>query len=544
MKILLMTKKLFSKFKNSMYLFKKAEILHNIVDKEINGEYDNLCHQCYFNGQSEEIAVLIDESIDPTQVKIALYLGGALGDYIVYLRFVDEIAAIGNCKVDLYLDRIGFAEYVFGKRPNVNICHDIHNNLFVNNCSKYDIALHLDHGVTVKHTNLSAIKAKSKAYYVTTCKILEYCKANQLDIGGQHERQLVIFKRAKFTGDTKWSKLSCGGAINMKDMYSNILLNPKMYGVLQRHDLTEKSYITVNYGADKNMGGTSQTKVLPEKNLEDLIELLKANYPQYKIVQTGTAGSKKLKGVDVYAFDCNLDETAIVLKYSCVHVDSEGGLVHLASQMSTPCVVSFGPTPSYYYGYPRNENIVSELCSDCMSVTGQWNLVCPLMLQAPLCMQSISGNRIFESTRRILDAESQALSGTKQEPTNHIDSLKDLNQQLKNVEKCAPVAMIGAINKDCVEISCHLVKMNHRVTYFVETELTELDDQLLKKLNENGIKIEYGNALNIARQNHSFGLLIYKTEQKNKMLDKFVELEIQRLISTNGKVLEIQGIQN
>ena len=40
------------------------------------------------------------------KLRISLYLGGALGDYIVYLRFVDEISSICQCSVDLFLDRV------------------------------------------------------------------------------------------------------------------------------------------------------------------------------------------------------------------------------------------------------------------------------------------------------------------------------------------------------------------------------------------------------------------------------------------------------
>ena len=51
-------RKLCSKVRSSLYVFKKAEIMQNIVNKEINGEYDNLCHSCYFNERYQQRARL------------------------------------------------------------------------------------------------------------------------------------------------------------------------------------------------------------------------------------------------------------------------------------------------------------------------------------------------------------------------------------------------------------------------------------------------------------------------------------------------------
>ena len=376
--------KLFSKMRASLYLFKKAEILKNVVNKEIGGEYDNLCHTCYFNERYHERAKLEGMFQPDTGLRISIYLGGALGDYIVYLRFVDEISSICACSVDLFLDRIEFAMYVYGDRKNITIIHDAQNCLFNNSYMEYDLAVHLDHGLTLKHCNLGAIREKAPDFYVTACKITEYARAHQLNIANQSERESVILRRAKFLGETKWSKLSCGGAVDMDAMYSNLLLNPDLLPALDRYQVRDQAYITVNYGADKNMGGTAQTKVLPFDTVIMFVQEFKKQYPDILVVQTGVKDSMMIPGADRYAFHCRLGETAVLLKHSMCHIDSEGGLVHMASQLSTPCVVSFGPTPVYYYGYPRNHNIVASTCHDCMSTTPQWSKVCPRGMQVPV----------------------------------------------------------------------------------------------------------------------------------------------------------------
>ena len=72
-------KKLISKIKASLFVFKKAEIMQNIVRKEIDGEYDNLCHTCFFNERYHMRAAL-GENIEEEfhKLRISLYLGGAL----------------------------------------------------------------------------------------------------------------------------------------------------------------------------------------------------------------------------------------------------------------------------------------------------------------------------------------------------------------------------------------------------------------------------------------------------------------------------------
>lgn len=531
-------RKLKNKLKASFFVFKKAEIMQNIVTKEINGGYVNQGHNSVYDSCLTQKEYRGKSQLkNSNSVRIAVYLGGALGDYIVYLRFVDELTFMDNCNIDLFFDRIGFANFVFGKRKNINLCYDIDNCLFINNKINYDLALSLDHGVKIYHDNLNIIKSKSYEIYLTTCKILEYVKKNAVDIDEQQNRQVVIIKKAKYAGDTKWSKLSCGGAVNMSDMYSSILLYPQYYDVIERYNLINKKYITVNYGADKNMGGESQTKVLPSKNFENFIKLFKTNYPGYTVVQMGTANSNKLEDVDIYAFNCTLDETAILLKNSTIHVDSEGGLVHLASQMSTCCVVCFGPTPSYYYGYPRNINIVSSVCNDCMSATNSWNINCPKGLRHPECMLSITGQMIFNRVDEFIS----------QNYTVHIDVLK--NEVLENTVEDVAIDYINTQNKFAnisiiTTLKAELTeKINNKfknVTVYTETQNSDFDKAILRwqnKIRKNGMKLKYGNALNIACKSNSFSLVILDLDTVDINYFYYVIKELSRITEHNGKVI-------
>lgn len=525
-------RRLLSKIRAFFYIFRKAEVMRNVVNKEINGEYDNLCPSCYFNDRYHERAVREGGFNRIECLRLSIYLGGALGDYIVYLRFVDEISSICECAVDLFLDRMEFAQFVYGKRENITIIYDSENRLFRDSVQEYDMALHLDHGVTLRHVNLGGIREKAPDFYVTACRIVEYTKANQINIERQNERESVILRRAKFLGESKWSKLSCGGAIDMSEKYSNVLLDPEYYAVLKRYALDGKKYITVNFGADKNMGGTAQTKVLPSRILEDFIAAFKQSNPDYLVVQTGVKNSLPLKGVDRCAFECRLPETAILLKNSSVHVDSEGGLVHMAAQMSTPCVVSFGPTPVYYYGYERNENIVSTACNDCMSVTGQWSKVCPRGMQVPVCMQAIDPKTILERVEKLLASRKNA-GASKLKYIGMKDLLKSMEAERKSLRIC----LIGDLGDDLAATAQKLRQLGSEVNVFIPTALSLDVIANRTQLKKHGVMVEYGSALNIAKPDGAFDVVCCEDGNVPEELMEQANAELARLAAENGRIL-------
>lgn len=504
MRITTFFRKISSKIKSSIYVFKKAEILENVLKKEINGEYDHisLTNSCE----------LYDIMTDSKEIRIAIYLGGALGDYIVYLNFVDELALSDNISITLFLDRIGFADFVYGKRKNITIVHDLDNYLFINANKRYDLSLHFDHGITIYHHNLSSIKSKSYDFYIKTCRMLEYVKKNRVDISEQQLRQLVIFKKAQFSGDNKWSKLSAGGVISDNNKYSCIILNPSYYNVLCKYNLNDKKYITINYGADKNMGGESQTKVVPSINLEKFIELFKVNYPEYTIVQTGTSNSSKLKNVHLYAFDCSLDETAIILKNSELHIDSEGGLVHLASQLSTKCIVGFGPTPAFYYGYERNVNIVSELCNNCMSVTNDWNLHCPKGQYHPECTYSITGELIFKKADEYLKSIDNLEYKIYLEKSDNTKA-DSIDTQINNYIKQNPFGKnIAVITKEKSTLLFEMPMSYNRITMYIDLPNEKYDTSSIlwqKEMISKKIKLKYGTGINISCIDNTYDFIIF-----------------------------------
>lgn len=165
-------------------------------------------------------------------------------------------------------------------------------------------------------------------------------------------------------------------------------------------------YITIHDGYDAGMQieGPRSTKQWPLDSWVTLVKALKYQFPQYKIIQLGSKNGRPIDGVD----QCLLNKTTITgafewLKHSRLHIDGDSGLVHAATKMSVPCVVMFGPTPDYFYGYTQNVNLKSKACEGaCYWIKENWMEKCVLGYKSPKCMDDIDPEYVFEAAVRLL----------------------------------------------------------------------------------------------------------------------------------------------
>jgi ADP-heptose:LPS heptosyltransferase len=121
------------------------------------------------------------------------------------------------------------------------------------------------------------------------------------------------------------------------------------------------------------------TKIWETKNWKRLLENIKKGLKNFKIVQVDI-NSDYLEETDL---DLNgktsFDELCSVIKYSSLHIDTDGSCIHIAEALNVKYVILFGLSNFKNVGYDNNINVASGLCSDCFTIieemimTVSWN---------------------------------------------------------------------------------------------------------------------------------------------------------------------------
>ena len=164
-------------------------------------------------------------------------------------------------------------------------------------------------------------------------------------------------------------------------------------------------YITINTGFDHQfvIGSRFATKCYPVEYWEELVKLIKTGFPGIGVIQVGGKNSPSIKACDIhYERKLSLPLSAGILKKSLLHIDIEGGLVHLCSAMGTKCLVLFGPTSKRYFAYDNNINLQAGECHDCWWASECWMEHCPQGLDVAQCMYKLSPQKVYDTVSAFL----------------------------------------------------------------------------------------------------------------------------------------------
>lgn len=332
------------------------------------------------------------------EVSVAFPVSGALGDAIIAKAVFDAIVKLApNCRIDLFYDSErskAYAEAFYGQSRNVNRMLSF-QNFYGQNVKKYDAAFRVWHMVLIDSANAERLQEIAPALLQSLQKIEIYNKKYvfSTDASGLILRNIT---KAHILGINRYTCLSCGGALPIHDNRVEISLSPE--GERQFQKLGLKNYITVgsNVGRKNNLVRHS-LKEWPTTCVTEYISLLNIYLPQVKVVQVGGGGVEIFKNADRHIIDADLELVKHVLKNSLLHVDCESGLVHLATQLGTKCLVLFGPTDEKYYGFKENLNVVSDFCRPCVWAWDDGS-TCLRGASEPPCMSNITPQLVCEIT--------------------------------------------------------------------------------------------------------------------------------------------------
>lgn len=326
------------------------------------------------------------KTADEEYITIAFYPTGGMGDYIISSKLIEELQEYSFCKITVFCEKIKFGEAIYGGRNGITIEK---YSKFELNRKSYDLAIEVEHFVHVLNMNDQRLKALAPQLYQRMKYIVDNWDELYINIPEQCYRERIQFERCRLLGLNRWTELRMGKAFEITDQRTMIPMNVIYENEWKKLGLNVKGYITINRGADQMRKGMEQLKLWPEEYYEEFIKLWKAQYPKIPIIQLGDSGCEALPGVGRAVLGQSLELTKWIIKNSFCHIDCEGGLVHLATQLGTKCIVLFGPTPVHMYGYEQNVNLVSSPCNNCMGLHDEWAYRCYRKDQKYKCMGSI-----------------------------------------------------------------------------------------------------------------------------------------------------------
>jgi ADP-heptose:LPS heptosyltransferase len=216
-------------------------------------------------------------------------------------------------------------------------------------------------------------------------------------------------------GKHRIHKADLNDFLNISDKSMFEIHLPDNKNLLSDLGLAENQFITIARSIDVSHTITESTKLWPIGHYENLVRQIKKEFPSYKIVQLGPAIQKcvSIDGVDINLLGrTSFEQLLILLKSSFLHIDCEGGLVHLRHFLGAgnkKSIVMFGPTPKEYFGWPENINISAQnACkSYCVYLLSglEWQYKCMrgFDIGKHPCMQEIKPEFLMNHIREIIN---------------------------------------------------------------------------------------------------------------------------------------------
>ena len=338
-------------------------------------------------------------AFESNKISVAFYSLSGLGDVVIARKVLTALIELApDCVVDFFCvteAHKSFASAFYGDIKNLNRILN-YQKFYKQTLTEYDMALGVGgcHLISLEQANIRKLQKKAPKLFDALVKVSEYNRQFNFNPNFWETVALHNMIAAEILNKNCYSFLSCDGALPIRDDKVTI---PLLTAYKPKFDALKLGrYITIYSNVGRNEA-RPKVKTWPIKYFIKYVARMKKIFPQLEIVQCGGRGDIKIENADRHIFDADLELVKHVLKNSLLHVDCESGLVHLATQLGTKCLVLFGPTDEKYYGFKENLNIVSDVCRPCVWAWDDGNK-CLRGAKEPPCMLSITPQLVCEVT--------------------------------------------------------------------------------------------------------------------------------------------------
>lgn len=337
-------------------------------------------------------------------IRIAMIPSGGAGDYIIFanwLWYFSEHLCTNNCTIDVFY-HIATAKGIFEN-------HIVHRLYPIDkfDITKYDVSFEFhvvypEIGIFrenhIEHLNGAMHK------YILLCR--KFYKENR-----------ILLDHAPYLSGWGTAKAEINGIkrIQQPDIYHCFEIDEdyrypipydseKATSYLKKLGLYGKRFITIHRGWNVT-DLYPNVKAWSIESCGDVIYKLKKKYPGYVLVLVASSREQTqgLRGADLDLVEkTSFEEIKYLLKNAVLHIDNEGGMVHLRHALcKKPSVVMFGPTSEKVFGYSENINIRGGGCEHwCEWYTPDWQYHCVKGETSVPCMKSIMADDIINAIEK------------------------------------------------------------------------------------------------------------------------------------------------
>ena len=358
------------------------------------------------------------DATDRNTCSVAVIFYGGLGDYIIgknWLYHLDEQVGLSNANVDAYFspNALENARAVFDDCSLIRKIKAIDtSDPELVDKDVYDLVLSYSIFPAVRYLNKGYLSNKAELFsYAIRIKAFGDAHYNT-GFFSSHDFYRTVTSLFALFPEKKYHELY--DVLNdMEDTGSyhcsySIEIDEKEY--LYGLGLENNRFITVNTGANEEYTRKPGTRTWAHANWMKLITLLKEQVSaDIKIVRMGLAdpgGSVNDADIDLCG-RTSVEQAKVLLKNALIHIDYEGGLVHLRHVLcGKPSVVLHGPTSVERYGYSENTAIRSGECPKaCEWSSRDWLNVCHYDKDPNVCMRSITPEQVMNQTVKTIEKE-------------------------------------------------------------------------------------------------------------------------------------------
>lgn len=341
---------------------------------------------------------------------VAVLVTGGVGDFIVIARLLRDLCAgAGTLKIHVFSPAHNSASaWVFRSVSQVEALYD--ESFFYPVRAAYDSALVINQLVyhfieTANYHKIGRLAPGLLEVLKNLNKVRTqwdpYIERHPFLDGGMAHTAVAL-------GDTRYSLLYSLTGIKSTGPALALDLDDTVAAQLERR---YGRWITIGNGFDANflIGSKTATKCYPKAHWDRLAAILRRERPDVALVQVGGKSSEPIAGIQENLLGrTSLPEVGAVIRRGLLHVDNEGGLVHVAASVGQKSVVLFGPTSLRYFGYPGNCNLSSGFCGDCWWSKRTWMEACPRGYGSALCMDKLEPDTVAAAILQVLPAMARA----------------------------------------------------------------------------------------------------------------------------------------